>query len=493
MSLIRGLVEAAVRHADEVAVVDRGTSHSYASLNHLTAEIAGGLCARGLGPGDLICLYSTRTWSRCGALLGAWRAGVGVLSIDPQQPRARVERILARVRPRLLAREPGTKPFDGDIPECTYEDLRSAVFPDVVDGPVAYVVATSGSTGEPKAVSAPPVVLADLAAWHRDHWRHECPPHTLNAAAVGFDVGYEEVAATLLAGARLVLVDDHQRRDPFALLDLIREHGVARTFQPVGGLHGLAMAAPFDGPGPSLREVVVGGERLVINDEVRKFCADNNIELINEYGPSETHVVTQHRLAGPAWSWPDEPPLGGPITSAELLRVVNGELRPFRAGDQDELAVAGRCVGLRYLGDAELTARRFRELPHEDGGTRRCYLTGDLVSFDGSDFHFVSRVDDQLKVNGYRVEPGEVESVIAGHVGVRRVAVIGVPGEGGTALIACYVRQADADLSEVDLRAACARELPDYMMPSQFREFDALPTNANGKVDRGRLRAELSR
>ncbi|RSM81604.1 AMP-dependent synthetase [Kibdelosporangium aridum] len=491
MTLIRSLVHAMTQYPGEIAIADGENEYTYSMLDQVSAEIAGGLRARGIGPGDLVCLYSTRTWLRVCALMGAWRAGVGVVSIDPAQPRARVERILNRVKPRLLLREPTVEEFDSNIPEVTYLGARGEASTELVDGPIAYVVATSGSTGEPKAVAAPPVVLADLVEWHRTHWRHDAVPHTLNAAAVGFDVGYEEVASALVAGAKLVLVDDHQRRDPFDLVDLITIHQVARTFQPVGGLHGIAMAAAFSGAVPSLREIFVGGERLVINDEVRKFCADNHIQLTNEYGPSETHVVMQYRLSGSPWEWPDHPPIGSVIASAEPLLVEDGVLRAFKRGEEGELVIAGRCVGLYYIGDEELTAQRFRELPHEDGGVRRGYSTGDLVTYDGENFHFVSRVDDQLKVNGYRVEPGEVESVLTRLAGVRRIAVIGVGREAATALVACYVRQDGAEVSEADLRAACARELPEYMMPSHFREFTSLPVNANGKVDRAAIRAQF--
>ncbi|GAA3768135.1 AMP-binding protein [Streptomyces phyllanthi] len=489
VSLIRTLVDAIARHRDAVAVVDDGVAHTYAELAELSAEIAGGLAEHGIGPGDVVDVHATRSWSRCAAVLGVWRVGAGVLSIDPAMPPAWTGKLVSSAGCAMILRADECAPVESGVAEHTFRSIRGTRREELATGPVCYVIPTSGSTGEPKAVTVPPVVLADLGNWHVQRWSHDRPPNTLHMSSIGFDMVYEDMVATWLAGATLIVVNDQDRLDPFTLLDIMREHDVARLFQPVVGLHGLATAAcAAGGRTPSLREISVAGEQLVINDEVRKFCAEGGLTLVNQYGPSETHVVTQYRLRGDVTHWPDRPPIGTAVVDAELLCHVDGRLRPFEAGETRELVIAGNCVGIGYAGDDALTAKRFREVEHRDGGMRRCYFSGDLVTFDGTDFHFVSRLDDQLKVNGYRVEPGEVESVIAGVAGVRRAAVVGVKVARSTQLAAFYTRVTGAEVGQDDLIGACASRLPRFMVPRHFTELDALPSTRNGKIDRAKLR-----
>lgn len=491
MSFIRTLVAAIENHGPSVAVVEQDQRFTYTELDRESAAIAAGLRRQGVGAGDIVGVFATRSWRRCTAVLGAWRAGAGVLSLDPTMPPARIERILRGAAPSVLVHEHTSTELDTHIPQRTWEDLRKASPDDrLIEGEVAYAIATSGSTGTPKTVVVPWVTLANLGRWHIDHWRHEDLPHTLHSASIGFDVIYEDMVATWLAGAELVMVSESDRRDPFALVDLITSHRTARLFSPVGSLHSLAMVAEaLPAKLPTLREIAVAGERLVINEEVRAFCRTSGIELVNQYGPSETHVVTQYRLDGDPVRWPDHPPIGHAVVGAELLCLDEGQLRPFRQSETAELVVAGDCVGLGYLGDEVLTAERFRTLEHRDGRRLRCYITGDQVSFDGTDFHFVGRLDDQLKVNGYRVEPGEVEAAILSVAGVRRAAVVGIRSNGGLSLAAYYTQEPETRVSAMDIRGACSSLLPSHMVPASVNEIEQFPLTPNGKIDKKALLA----
>ncbi|WP_062218185.1 amino acid adenylation domain-containing protein [Streptomyces sp. NBRC 109706] len=489
MSLIHALRTALRDHAHATAVVEGDDSHSYAELDRLSADMAGGLAEHGVTGGDIVAIQAARGWDRCVAVLAAWRLGAGVVSIDREQPAARARKIAVNSGTRLVLRGRGTPPLaDFGAPTHTFDEMRGKPGDDADDGPVCYVIPTSGSTGEPKAVAVPPATLANLGRWHVDHWPHPTPPDTLHAASVGFDVGYEELVATWLSGARLVIVDDPTRRDFPALHATLRRHRVARAFLPVQALHGLAMAALLESEGlPDLRELVIAGERLVVNDEVREFCAADGLALVNHYGPSETHVVTHHRLPGHPSAWPDHPPIGNAVAGVELLAHADGAVRPFAPGEEAELVIAGDCVALGYLGDDELTARRFRRLPHRDGALRRCYFSGDQVRFDGRDFHFLHRVDQQLKIRGYRVEPGEVEAVVQAVPGVRHAVAFGV-GHGNAHLGVCYALRDDGSVTATELRAACRDALPDYMVPAHYWELEEFPVTRNGKVDRAALR-----
>ncbi|MEV6133401.1 AMP-binding protein [Streptomyces violaceusniger] len=491
-SLAGSLIEAARRHRDAIAVVDRGSGYTYRELDESSARVAGGLVRNGIGPGAVVAVHAVRSWARCVAVLALWRAGAGVLSVDPALPPARKMRIAEGAGAAMVLSAGDGPRADLGIAEYALGELTAAPPAERPDGPVGYVIATSGSTGEPKLVALPPRVLTDLGAWHIRHRRYDSPPHTLHMTSVGFDVGYEEMVATWLAGATLVVVGDEERQDPFLLIDTVREHAAARMFLPVAGLHGLATAAVVgEERMPSLRELVVAGERLVLNDEIRRFCAAGDIALVNQYGPSETHVVTEHRLPGAPASWPDRPPIGTPVAGAGLLRHADGVLRPFALDETGELVVSGNCLAREYIGDGTLTAAKFRTLPDRENRPLRCYFTGDLVRFDGREFHFLSRTDDQMKVSGHRVEPGEVEAVLGTVPGIRRAAVVGVRVSVSTQLAAFYTCEAGAAVGTEELAAECAAHLPAYMLPRHFRRCEDLPLTPNGKIDRRRLQASF--
>ncbi|MDT0444522.1 AMP-binding protein [Streptomyces johnsoniae] len=489
MPLITRLLASARRNAGAPAVVEDDRTHTYGDLDRYSAELAGALAGLGTKTGDVVAIHAPRGWPRCAAVMAAWRLGAGVVSIAVDLPERRARKVAASAGARLVIRSEEAPPTGFPVPTHPIGSLRGGPVEEAVDGPIGYVIPTSGSTGEPKAVAVPPVVLENLGIWHVEHWSHDVAPHTLHAASIGFDPVYEEMVATWLSGAALVVVDDETRRDYPLLMGTIREHGVSRCFLPLASLHGLAVAAAVEETGlPGLRELAVAGERLVINDEVREFCAADDIAVVNQYGPSETHVVTQYRLGKRPAEWPGHPPIGTAVVGAELLRCADGVLQPFAGGEEDELVIAGDCVGLGYLGDEDLTAQKFRTLPHVDGTARRCYFSGDLVRFDGTHFHFLARVDDQMKIRGYRVEPGEVEAVLAEVPGVRRAVAFGLERRGTLQLVACYARGRGPAVPVEDLRAACHEVLPDYMVPVQYWEVEDFPVTPNGKVDRATLR-----
>ncbi|KKD05045.1 AMP-binding protein [Streptomyces sp. WM6386] len=530
MPLTELLVAACEKYADRVAVVHEDTEYTYAQLDAASARIAAALAERGVAPGAYVGVLAVRGWWRCAAVLGIWRAGAAVVALDPGLPAERLDRIIDTADVRLaLTDAPASMDLGPDVTTLgvgtsavTAQRAAEGAGPgsgtdagpgragsvpgageglgrtgsgasggSAVDrsGPVAYVVATSGSTGTPKCVAVPPVVLEGLAGWHLDGWERGEVPRTLHAASVGFDVGFQELVAAWVAGAPLVVVDDITRRDPFLLAGVLERYDIARAFLPVASLHALAVAVPVTGHRLSaLREVVVAGERLVVNDEVRALFAGLDATLVNQYGPSETHVVTEYRLPQDPARWPAHPPLGGCVAGAGLLRLRDGVLGPFAEGEEAELVVTGRCLATGYLGDERLTEERFQELPHVDGGTRRGYRTGDLVRLEDGLLHFVGRIDDQLKVRGYRVEPGEVEAVLSRVPGVRRVAVVGLGTDRTTALQAYVVPAGEDRAPDVGaLRTACAAALPDYMIPARFVLVPELPLTANGKLARREL------
>ncbi|MGC4886560.1 AMP-binding protein [Micromonospora sp. DT227] len=491
MSLLSKFLNACRDHATQPAVIDGDEVYTFRDLEQASARVATGLQHAGCRAGDIVGVEMPRSFELYASILGVWRAGCAANAIPPSGPPDRRRLVLTQSGTRVVLVRPRDVPQSAPTAEVRYlsiQDLSGTRPPRDVDGANSYVVATSGSTGQPKCVVLGPAALDGLAAWHATTWKHDVAPKTLALASVGFDVCFQEMVATLPVGAALVVVDDQTRRDSFALLELMAKHDVARAFMTVASLQTLAIAADaVGGPPACLREIVPSGERLVLNDEVRDLCAAHGIVLVNQYGPSETHVVTEYRLDGPPAGWPVYPPLGTAVGDADLLALDGDIVRPLHEGEEAELVISGPMVGHGYRGDPELTSAKFREYQHQDGDPRRCYRSGDTVRLEDGLLHFTGRVDEQLKIRGYRVEPGEVEAVLLRVPGVRQVAVLGVRAHGALGLVAVLTEKEPGAVTRSALAAALTDTLPAYMHPRRFLRLGELPTNTNGKVARRAL------
>jgi amino acid adenylation domain-containing protein len=366
--------------------------------------------------------------------------------------------------------------------------------PEGADDPesLAYVIYTSGSTGRPKGVAMPHRPLADLIRWHRGDPELGRPARTLQFAALGFDVSFQEMLTTWCTGGTLVTVDEETRRDPERLLHLLVDERVQRLFLPpvaLGQLAAVAEAAPR--VPAALREIVTAGEQLVLTPAVHAFLARlPDCVLRNQYGPSETHVVTEHVLRGPPSAWPSMPPIGRPIAKARAY-LLDGHLQPVPTGVAGELYLGGTALARGYLHRPELTADRFIPDPFSGAPGARLYRTGDLARWlpDGS-IQFLGRADHQVKVRGFRIECGEVEAALAEHPSVHASAVAArEDATGHKQLVAYVVPQPGMAPTGDDLRTFLRQSLPEHMVPGAFVALEALPLSPNGKVDRRALPA----
>ncbi|MCC6554657.1 MAG: non-ribosomal peptide synthetase [Polyangiaceae bacterium] len=331
--------------------------------------------------------------------------------------------------------------------------------------------------------------LVTLIAWQIA--RSTGAPRTLQLASPSFDVSFQEIFATLCAGGELVIAPDSARRDPRELLALLAGERIERLFRPYVALQpraAAAAAAPLHLP--SLREVITAGEQLHVTPSIAAFFGRAaGAALYNQYGPTEAHVVTEHALAAGARAWPALPPIGRPIANA-TAHVLDDRLRPVPVGVPGELWLGGVAPARGYLGRPAATAERFRPDPLGAPGAR-IYRTGDVARrLPGGEIQFLGRADDQIKVRGYRVEPGEVEAAIASHPAVRDVAVVArrEPGQadGAPARLVAHVVARSA-VSASDLRRHLEGALPEPMIPSIFALTDALPLTPSGKIDRRAL------
>jgi len=477
------------------ALVHQDEVWSRAELDRVADAWAGALHQQGVGRGDVVGLAVARGPERVAAVLATLKLGAACLPLDPSYPQARLEGMLEEAKPKCLllsASEEG-RFLGGSSPQLLVEELAresSAELPELppdASEEVAYLMYTSGSTGRPKGVAMPHRPLCNLMAWQAQASGLEEGARTLQFAPLSFDVSFQEIFATLGSGGTLVLIEEEDRLDSLRLAKLLEREEIARLFLPAVALQELANAAMAAGLFPTkLREVITAGEQLVVTPSLRSwFQGLPETRLVNQYGPSETHVATAFPLEGDAKAWPELPPIGAAIAGVKTL-VLQEDGREAPVGECGELWLGGLAPALGYWQQTDRTAERFMHLAsHGDG---LWYRSGDQVVQDqDGNLHFQGRNDEQIKLRGYRIELGEVEACLASARGVGQVAVAKKDGPTGPRLIAYVVAQEGESLRMAALRRHVAEQLPEYMVPASIMELDALPRTPSGKLARREL------
>jgi len=466
-------------------------SLTYADLLARTSALSDRLSAAGLAPGDRVGIAATRSVDTIVAILAAVDAGLAYVPLDLGYPADRLQAMLEDARPRVVL---------GEDDALTALAQLAGRFPTLAapapagtpvhgaEPDLAYVLFTSGSTGRPKGVAMGCEPLAHLTDWHAAHPRLGREARTLLFAPLSFDVHFQEIFSTLACGGTLVMVPEAVRRDPALLHRALVDLRVERIFVPYVALQMIAQAAADDPP-THLVDVISAGEQLQVTPAIRRlFERLPGAALHNHYGPTESHVVTAFELEGDARTWPEIPPIGRALPHVQLALRDAESGRPA-AGDTGELLLGGATLAHGYLGQPELTAERFRT--DVSGTPGRWYRTGDLVSRDADGVcTYLGRADQQLKVDGFRIEPGEIELALMAHEAVRDAVVTApdIPGI-GKQLVAHLVLNAGhvTEDATAGLRAHLRGRLPEYMVPVRFITLDALPTTPSGKIDRRAL------
>jgi amino acid adenylation domain-containing protein len=492
------LAPAAARTPDAVAVEFGGERVTYAELDARANRLARRLRRLGVGPDERVAIALERSVDMVAAVLAVLKAGGCYVPVDPAYPAARIAHMLGDSRAAVLvttsalaARLPAgdfaVLALDADADLVARESSEPPIVE--VDGEnLAYVLYTSGSTGMPKGAALPHRALANLLRWQIARWGGSAAARTLQFSSLSFDVSFQEIFSTWCAGGTLVLVDDDTRRDAQALLAYLRETRIERLFLPFAALQNLAEVAVRTGAVlPDLREVVTAGEALRATPQLRAFFGQNpRARLENQYGPSETHVVSAHLLAAESGAWPPLPPIGAPVDGAGL-HVLDERLDAAPPGAEGELYASGKALARGYLARPALTAERFVPSPFGPAGGR-LYRTGDRARWtpDG-ELEYLGRTDAQVKVRGYRVELGEVEAAVASHPAVHQAAVA-AHGDGAAKRLVAYVVALPGRAAEpAGLRAHVAARLPEHMVPAAWVPLDVLPLTPSGKVDRRAL------
>ncbi|MER7757361.1 non-ribosomal peptide synthase/polyketide synthase, partial [Kitasatospora sp. NPDC097643] len=471
--------EAQVRATPEApAVLFEDTVLTYRELNRRANCLAHALIARGVGPEQVVALRLPRSAELVVAVLAVLKTGAAYLPVDSDYPAARIAYMLEDARPAVVL---------DDLAAVTPSDEQPEHDPAVpVDARhPAYVIYTSGSTGRPKAVVMPAAGLLNLLEWHHGAVGGEPGTRTAQFTALSFDVSVQEVLSALLYGKTLVVPTEEQRRSAELFAHWLDRHRVAELFAPNLVVEALAEAAEEAGLElPHLRLVAQAGEAMRLGGAVRRFQARRAGRVLhNHYGPAETHVITAYPLPADPADCPVPVPIGRPIANCRVY-VLDSALRPVAPGVLGELYLAGEGLARGYLNRPGLTAGRFVACPFGEG--ERMYRTGDLVRWrDDGELEFAGRVDHQVKVRGFRIEPGEIEAELTAHPGVAQVAVLAREER----IVAYVVPVAGSGATATALTAYLRDRVPDYLVPSAFVLLDVLPLTPNGKLDRAALPA----
>lgn len=491
-SVISALVARRVmEQPEECALRDTtGRSLTYAELWERAGWMAAALAEAGVAPGDLVALAVERSVELPVAALGVLRAGAAYVPLDPAVPEERLRTVVEDCAPRAVVRGPGTRwmppagPAVVALPDAAPASRPPA--PARTDaGKPMFVGYTSGSTGRPKGV-----VISHRAVASYVRSSHYCPlgpgDRVAGLSSPAFDITTFEIWNTLVAGATLVVLPDPASIPVQAWDGLLREHRITAMLLTTALFDMIAREDPT--AFRSVDTLLFGGEQADAVT-IRRVCeAEPPRRLVNAYGPTEaTTMVSAFVCTAQSTAEVTRVPIGFPIQPG-TLHVLDADARPVPTGEDGELCVSGPQLATEYLGDPALTARKFVTLP----GGEHVYRTGDLVRCrpDGA-LEFLGRIDRQIKLRGFRIEPEEVELALMA-TGMASAVAVEKTGEGARAGLVAYVRPAAGAAAQADdltdrLAAAVREALPAYMVPGRWIVMAEMPMHVNGKIDRGRL------
>ena len=472
--------------SDNTALVWQDGSLTFAQLHAQANRLAHYLRDKGVGPDVCVAIAAERSPQLLIGLLAIIKAGGAYVPLDPDYPAERLAYMLKDSGVQLLLTQTAVLeklPSADGVCVIAMDSLHLESWPTQAPGlhlhgdNLAYVIYTSGSTGQPKGVGNTHGALAERLQWMQATYQLNDTDVLMQKAPISFDVSVWECFWPLITGCRLVLAGPGEHRDPHRIAQLVQEHGVT-TLHFVPPLLQLFIDEPLVPECTSLRRLFSGGEALPAELRNRVLAQLPAVQLHNRYGPTETAINVTH------WHCTAEDgersPIGRPLGNV-ICRVLDDHLNLVPAGVPGELCIGGIGLARGYLGRAGLTAERFIADPLGEAGAR-LYRTGDRVRWNADGvLEYLGRLDQQVKLRGFRVEPEEIEARLLALDGIAQAVVL----VRNATLIGYYT--ASRALDEQDVKAALAAELPEYMVPAQLMRLDAMPLSPSGKLDRRAL------
>jgi L-proline---[L-prolyl-carrier protein] ligase len=521
-ALLHELLEAsAARAPGALAVVDGSRTLTYAELESRANRVAHLLLERDVSPGDRIGLYLEKSLEAVVGIYGVLKSGAAYVPLDPHAPPARIGYIAADCGLRFLlsGREKAAtlpavaaahseleavvllngEPGDGEIAPGirTIGSAETDAYPatpprsSIVNLDLAYILYTSGSTGNPKGVMLSHLNSLAFVEWAGDCIAVQDDDRLSSHAPLHFDLSVFDLFAAARAGAAVVLVPSHLSAFPRELGNFVAASEISIWYSVPSALTALTLRGGLSvGALPRLRAVLFAGEVFPPKYLARLMEVVPGARFLNLYGPTETNACTYYEVPRPLPHGQEAIPIGRAIAGVDAYAVLDdGSQAP--AGEIGELCVRGPTVMQGYWGDPDRSGRSLGAPLPAQGLRTPAYRTGDLVRQDEQgDFWFLGRRDAQVKSRGYRIELGEIETALLSHPAVSECAVLAVPDELITNRIVAFVGL-DGDLETAELARHCGISLPRYMVPEIFEFMTSLPKTSTGKVDRQSLLAGI--
>ncbi|MGW4241287.1 non-ribosomal peptide synthetase [Nocardia sp. NPDC004722] len=479
------------RHSDAPALISGDIRLNYTELDERVNRLARHLISRGVGPERPVVLALRRSLDLVVALYAVSVAGGAYIPVDPDQPTDRIRHILESATPVCVLTDADAGFQTSIAPVVRLDEL---VLDDVSANPIddsertaplrdsntAYIIFTSGSTGRPKGVALPHGAVVNQLLWKVTEFGLDPADAVLLKTAATFDLSVWEFWSAVACGGRMVIAAPDGHKDPAYLNELMAREWVTTLHVVPSMLDALLT----DGLPDSLWRVLAIGEALPGPLALRVLRERPRTELFNLYGPTEAAVsITNHRVTER-----DElsVSIGSPEWNSQVY-VLDSRLRPVPVGVSGELYLAGAQLARGYYGRADLTSDRFVANPFAGNGSRM-YRTGDLVAWQANgELEYRGRTDFQVKIRGFRIELGDIETALLRVDAIASAAVVAHTDPVLGDRLVAYVVGADGEPDKQQLQSALAAELPSYMIPSVFMPLEALPLNANGKLDRKAL------
>jgi amino acid adenylation domain-containing protein len=492
---VHRMIERQARTQPEAtALLFADESLSFAELNLRANRVAHRLIALGVGPEVLVGIAMERSVEMVVAILGVLKAGGAYVPLDPEYPAERLAYMVQDSGIELLLTQRSLVDCVPGRRALTVLEIDGTDFSAEADSDpqvalhienLAYVIYTSGSTGKPKGAAIRHGALHSCMVWMQNIYQLTRADTVLHKAPFGFDVSVWELFWPMTSGARLVVANPGDHRDPARLVALIQRHQIT-TLNFVPSMLQAFLAHKGIETSTRLRHIICGGEAMPSETQKETLERLHGAGLQNLYGPTETTIHVTH------WACRNDGqsqvPIGKPISHTST-HVLDADLNLVPQGVAGELYLGGISLARGYLQRAGLSAERFVADPFDSSeGGGRLYRTGDLVRWNGEgQLEYLGRIDHQVKIRGFRIELGEIEAQLLAQPAVREAVVVAKEGPAGARLVAYLAAHAGQLIDTAVLKERLSQVLPDYMVPRAFAVLDSLPLNANGKVDRKAL------